>query len=83
MAEVVAILTLDDVRASIRYSEKMELRGEKKAFVESENVVTFERDGARFQRRLRDCDSVEMQAYQEAWIRVVGEAQPPSLWKNR
>jgi hypothetical protein len=84
MAKVLAILTLDQVREMNRYAEKMELRDERwGGLVRSEFVVTFERDGERYQCKMCDCDSVELQAYQEAWIRVVGEAQPPSFWKNR
>ena len=78
MAEVLAILTLDDVREMHRYSEKMPNRAQDEEFKplsQLDYAVTFERGGERYQCRMCDCDSDEMQAFGVAWMRVVGEAQ--------
>jgi hypothetical protein len=82
MAKVVAILTRDDVLETERIYQKNKGRDDWKGLARSDYVVTFERDGERYQCRMCDCDQVEMQAYQEAWMRIVGGMQPPSFWKE-
>jgi hypothetical protein len=83
MAEVVAILTRDDVLETKRIYQKMKGRDDWKGLARSDYEVTFERDGKRYQCRMCDCDLVEMQAFQEAWMRILGEMQSPSFWEDR
>ena len=72
MAKVAAILTADVVREAIR----RDMSGGE-PFTRSDFLVTFERDGKRYECKMRDCDRAEAVAFQEAFMLYLREQEQP------